>query len=81
MRNNSIHPLPVKWINKMTLYDVPFGKVFDGCDTELKFEPPVKSCPVSAMRSSIVKHKPSDSQLILLQKCLLLKLRRIFRLL
>ena len=49
MRKNSIHPSAVKRMNEITLYEGPFGKVFGGCDPELKFEPPVKSCPVSVV--------------------------------
>ena len=47
MRKNSIHPFPVKRINEMILYNGLFGKVFGGCDADLKFEPPVKSCPTN----------------------------------
>ena len=46
MRKNSIHPVPVKRMGEITLYEGPFGKVFGGCDEQLDFEPPVKSCPV-----------------------------------
>ena len=49
MRKNSIHPVPVKRINEMTLYNGPFGNVFRGCDAHLNFKPPVKSCPTSVV--------------------------------
>ena len=49
MRKNSIHPVPVKRMHDMTLYEGPFGKVFGGCYADLKFDPPIKSCPVSVM--------------------------------
>ena len=49
MRKNSIHLVPVKRINEMTLYNGPFGKVFRGWDTDLIFESPVESCPTSVV--------------------------------
>ena len=30
MRNNYLHPTPVKMMDKMIVYEGPFGKVFDG---------------------------------------------------
>ena len=52
MRKNLIHPVPLKRINEMTWYDGLFGKVFGGCDVNLKFEPPIKSCPVNITKIS-----------------------------
>ena len=52
MRKNSFHPVPVKRIDEMTLYEGPFDKIFGDCDANLKFEPPIKSCPAKIMEAT-----------------------------
>ena len=43
MRSNYLHPVPVKSINRMILYEGPFGKVFGGSCNFLKITP-MKMC-------------------------------------
>ena len=39
MRQNFLHPKPVKTIDQLILYDGPLGKVFGGQDPDLEFNP------------------------------------------
>ena len=45
MRRSSHHPSPAKVNGDMTLYEGIYGKVFGGCDPDLKFTPYEKSYP------------------------------------
>ena len=47
MRQNLYHPVPVKNIGNMTLYDGPLGKVFGGTDEDLQFTPVKTNYPQS----------------------------------
>ena len=47
MRQNFLHPEPVKTINRLILYDGPLGKVFGGQDKDLEFSPHVACVPKS----------------------------------
>ena len=47
MRQNFLHPEPVKTIDRLVLYDGPLGKVFGGQDKDLKFNPHVACVPKS----------------------------------
>ena len=49
MRNSSHHPSPVKVLGDMTLYEGMYGKVFGGCDPDLKFTPYQRSYPALVM--------------------------------
>ena len=47
MRQNFLHPQPVKTIDRVVLYDGPLGQVFGGSDPDLMFTPHVVSYPLS----------------------------------
>ena len=47
MRQNVYHPIPVKTIGNMILYDGPLGKVFGGIDDDLALTPFITSYPLS----------------------------------
>ena len=52
MRQNFLHPSPVKTIDRIVLYDGPLGKVFGGHDPDLVFTPHVTSYPLSMHRTT-----------------------------
>ena len=54
MRRSPHHPSPVKILGDMTLYEGMYGKVFGGCDPDLKFTPYQRSYPALVME---VNHK------------------------
>ena len=45
MRQNLLHPVPLKTIGGMTLYHRPLGKVFGRSDVDLEFFPVKTSYP------------------------------------
>ena len=47
MRQNFLHPKPVRQMNGITLYGGPLGMVIGGSEASLVFETPVKSYPLS----------------------------------
>ena len=57
MRQNILHPTPVKTIDRLILYDGPLGKVFGGQDPDLEFNPHVISVPKSVHLCSAVTHQ------------------------
>ena len=56
VRQNSLHPKPLKSIDHMTLYDGPLGKIFGGGNPDLEFTPHVTSYPSSINMLSAVHH-------------------------
>ena len=52
MRQNFLHPEPVRRIDGITLYNGPLGKVFGGSDPDLVFTPYVASYPLSVHRTA-----------------------------
>ena len=56
MRQNCLHPTPLKTIDRMILYDGPLGKVFGGVNPDLEFTPHVTSYPCSINMLSAVHH-------------------------
>ena len=53
MRQNFLHPKPVKQIGSMVLYSGPLGMVFGGSDSSLEFQTPVKCYPLSVHEAAI----------------------------
>ena len=47
MRQNYLHPTPIKTIGNMRLYDGPLGMVLGGSNKNLKFNPPVRTYSAS----------------------------------
>ena len=47
MRQNFLHPEPVKTVDRLILYDGPLGKVFGGQDSDLDFCPHITCVPKS----------------------------------
>ena len=56
MRQNFLHPKPLKTIDRMILYNGPLGKVFGGVNPDLVFTPFVTSYPSSVNFSSASIH-------------------------
>ena len=57
MRQNHLHPTPVKFVGRMKLYEGLFGLVFGGVDPELRMSSPQLFRPTSSLvsRSSAVR--------------------------
>ena len=45
MRQNRLHPLPAKTVNRMVFYEGPLEKVFGGVDPDLEISPYSVSYP------------------------------------
>ena len=59
MRQNHLHPSPIKTIGNMRLYDGPLGIVLGGSNKILKFNPPVRNYSASCTLVNQMSRKKS----------------------